>query len=175
MEYRVSFASSPRLYWLVAIMVAFVLIAAVLFFLVHPIAGIIAGAIAAYMDFQLYRFMKGQLKGYIRTDDEGVSCLTALGDKVRFEWSELTHAGTYKNEAGKANRWGVFLYDENQDSLVSVPSEFSDLEQLAAEVQEHAQALEFDLSDGKSLRERLQETLGVDSSPDAVDPPSESS
>lgn len=175
MEYRVSFRSSPRLYWLVAIMVAFVVIAVLLLLIVHPIAGIIAAVIAVYMDVQLYRFVQGQLKGYIRTDDEGVSCLTALGDKVRFEWAELTHAGTYKNEAGKSGRWGVFIYDENQDKLVSVPSEFLSLDQLAGEVKAHVHAMEFDLSDGKSLREKLQETLSDNTNPDAVEPSSENS
>lgn len=170
MEVRISFRSSPRLAVLVAIMVAFVAIAIIAFFTLGPLAGLLFAVIAVFLDVQIYRFLKGQLDSYVRSDDEGVSCKTSLGDKIRFEWDELSHAGTFQDSKG---RWGLFFYNEDDDKLVTVPQDFAGLSALVAEVGAHRPMLDLNLSGSSGVRDELRKLIvpqdEADGHPDDAD------
>lgn len=156
MEYRVTLKSNPRLLILFAMIAVLPAISIALILLWSPIAGAIVLAIVAYVDYHLVKFVRLQLASYVRTDDDGIRGLSGISEKVDIPWETVTHAGV----AMESQTRGVaFVYAEEQDQLISVPSDYENFDQFVSELESRFDVLRLDLEPGESITDKLKEIL----------------
>jgi len=153
MTYRITLKSGPRLLIIVAILVLLPVTAVTVFFVFGVLAGLLALAIAAYLEFQLTRFLRLQLASHVTVDESGAHCVTSTGEVIDFTWEDITHAGvcTATNRHRTA-----FLYDEERDKLVAIPDSFSHLDEFIAEVQKFVTLGSYKLRPDESVRAMLR-------------------
>ncbi len=166
MTYRITLKSSPRLLIIVAILVLLVGTAATLFFVFGVLAGLAGVVVAAYLDFQLWKFLRLQLASHVAVDESGAHCVTSTGETIDFTWDNITHSGVCT--ASNRHRT-AFLYNEDRDQLVAIPDSFAHLDELIAELQKHISLEFYKLRPDESVRAMLRGLL-VDKEPlDATD------
>lgn len=125
---------APRVFGLPVAAVLVVAGPVVLLALGQIVIGIVALAISAWLSYHLFRFTTYQLKSHVRSSDVDLVCLTSLGVETGMPWSTVTHAGSYSTR-----RSGVYLfvYNESEDELLSIPPYYTDREQLESRVRDH--------------------------------------
>jgi hypothetical protein len=157
MNYRISFASNPKLLLLFLFML--VLPAAAVFALLSfgIFLGVIAIALALFFEYSLIRFTINHLKSRIDTEESGIRCFTPEKEELFYHWSSITHAGSYREK----RRGGgyLFIYDSSEDKLLKIPDEYSDFDRLTQEIRENTPYKELDLKEGESLEEYLKDKL----------------
>lgn len=161
MKYTVSLGSNPRLWILVAIAALVAVTAIAVFLAFGPIAGAVGLLVALYIDYQLIKFLRLQLSSYIEISDESSTCMTASGDLIVFEWSSVTHAGLCSTKSGRST---IFLYNEDEDKLVTIPDTFSKLDLLTRDVSSHVDLTRHTLAANETVRDYLRKLLDVDTS-----------
>jgi hypothetical protein len=93
-------------------------------------AGVLA--IAVYLDLQIVRFLRNHLRSWVETTNQGLSARLPDGTALRFAWKGLTRTGLCLRSG---SRPFLFLYDGEQDRLLSIPNEYSHFAQLQEEIQ----------------------------------------
>ncbi len=97
----------------------------------HALLGIVVLVIAGYFSFFLLKYFVNTLKSHIRTTDDGLVCATATGTESSLGWNELTHAGWYTTDHGYRE---LFVYAETDDRLLTIPPQYSGMENLEKEI-----------------------------------------
>ncbi len=166
MEYRISIRSNPRVLLMLAIIVGVPAFAVSLFFYAPPLLAIIATALAGYLSYSLIRFVRGSLGSRVIPHDEGITFNFGHNDIDRFTWDEVDFAGICREEK---QRPYLFVYDTENDRLVTVPNEYENFDSMIEEVRSHMGDETFEeviLSPGQTIAEVLRERLGVDEEDD---------
>jgi hypothetical protein len=129
--YRLSFRANPRMILLPVVLVGLIALGIVAWRFAGPVIGIAVLAIGAYVDVQIVRFVSKHLRSWVRTSDEGLSCRLPNGSTLHFDWESLTRAGLCLRPGSRSI---LFLYDEGQDRLLSIPDEYSRFDELEREI-----------------------------------------
>lgn len=150
------------------ILVALPTAAILLIVFVNPLVGILALAVAGYIDYQLGKFLRGQIASYIETTDDGINCLTPDGEPIEFDWGTLSAVGIARPAKGRPF---LFIYREEGDRLVSVPREYGDFDTLVETVKERIAGSttfrEITLGPGETIQSWLREELGMEGADDS--------
>lgn len=157
MTYRTSFRSNPRLFVLSFIILLLAAAAIGLLVAFGPLAGIIALLVAAYIIYHLVKFLRMQLASYLEISEDGIRCLTSIGEKLEYTWTSITHSGILREPSGK--KW-VYLYDENEDRLLTIPETFENIAGLTAELADHVTLKTDNLGLGETVQDRLKKMVG---------------
>jgi hypothetical protein len=134
MRYDFNWRQAPRIVLLPVIAAVLSIGSIVVIVLVNVIAGIIALVISAWISYQLVRFMVSHMKSHVKTTESGLSSLTSFGVTLTMGWEDVSHAGAF--EAGKSGRY-VFVYNEAEDDLLSIPSYYTNFRELEAQIRAH--------------------------------------
>ena len=95
----------------------------------------------------------------MRSSDDQLVCITSMGVETGMQWSAMSHAGSYATERSGTY---LFVYDEGQDELLSIPPYYTDRELLESRVREHAdQFLELSGASPDDLGEALKPYLDL--------------
>ena len=102
--------------------------------LVQPVIGVVVLAISAWVSYHLVRYTMYQFRSQVRSSDDEVICVTSMGFESVMQWSAVTHAGSFSTD-----RSGVylFLYNEDEDELLSIPPFYTDRDQLEKRIRDH--------------------------------------
>jgi hypothetical protein len=124
------------------------------------VVGIVVLAIGIFLDVKIVRFLARHLRSWVRTSEQGLSCRLPDGSTLHFDWGNLTRAGISRGSGGRPF---VFLYDENQDRLLSIPNEYShfaDLEEeIRSRVPEQTTFEEARLEKGELIEDWMKRTI----------------
>ena len=131
MEYRITVRSNPRVIGIVFIIVGLPGIGVAAFFLWSPIAGIIIALIGGFFAYNFLKLVRSILGSSIRTGEDAVVFDFGKGHTNVFEWDDIDFAGTYLDESGKPM---LFVYNEDEDSLITVPDEYERFDDLVGEI-----------------------------------------
>jgi hypothetical protein len=154
MTYRITFKSNPRMILLVLLMVLAAAFVVFLFAIGSSIAGFISLVVIGYLEFQVGRHLNGQLTSSVVTNDEGVTVQHA-GIGIRtFSWEDISRAG-YAVPRTKRERPVVFIYNEEDDRLITIPDEFENFRSLMTEVRRRTDFEDIVLAPGETLETRL--------------------
>lgn len=160
MIYRVTLRSNPKV--LVLFVVIVVLPAAGVLGLVYVegLLRLIIPAVAFYLAYHLYRFVGSHLRSYVETSEEGLSCRTTVNEEISFRWDAVTHAGVGRGPRGQGT---LFLYDEGEDKLLSIPGEYANWDRLQEELKQYTRGFqELALEGSETVQDRLRAVLGSD-------------
>lgn len=122
-------------------------------FVLGPIVGIILTVLIGFVGYQLFRLMKVQAESYLKTDEEGMVCKTALGEEIEIAWSEVDQAGLAVDDRG---RRFAFVYRDLDDTLITLPDDYSDFDALVAELESRYSLRRFELEPKQSVEEYLK-------------------
>jgi len=160
MKYTVSLGSNPRLWILIAIAALVAATAIAVFLAFGPVAGVVGLLVALYIDYQLVKFLRLQLSSYIEISEDNTTCMTSSGDLIVFDWSSVTHAGLCSTKSGRTT---IFLYNEDDDQLITIPDTFSKLELLTKDMSSHVTLAPHTLAANETVRDYLRKLLNVES------------
>jgi hypothetical protein len=155
-------SSNPRI--LAGIVLALVLIAAGIaaFFLLGLVGGVLAVAAALFVDMNLLRLLRRQLATRIETSTDRILFTLAGNETASFPWEKISFAGSVTSADGHGRRGDprLFVYDEPDDRLMSIPGEYENVDTLAAELREKTDFRELALARGETLKDKLRELIG---------------
>ncbi len=134
MEYRITVRSNPRLIGLFLIIVALPAAGVVAFLLTSVIVAVLILGAGLFFSYNFIKLVRSTLASRIRTNASGVVFDFGKGHRNEFDWNRISHCGVYSEpKRGRA----LFIYDEEDDRLVTVPNEYESFDVLVTEVREH--------------------------------------
>jgi hypothetical protein len=128
------------------------------FYLLGPFYGIAATAIAAFIDWTMFKILRRQLRTTITVDEDGARFNLYGEERVDLPWPEVTLVGMAV-EAAKRGRLArqLFFYKEDGDRLMVVPTDFARFADLEAETRRCAPGFrDIALAAGETLQQRLR-------------------
>lgn len=158
MVYRFDIRKNLRVILLAVIPVVSLSGSVALLILIHPLLGLVALAVSAYVSYHLVKFLRLQVKSEIRTYDDEVVRETSMGEKTQIEWESITHAARYSvgDEPDV-----LFVYSEINDKLLTVPFHYSQMDELEREIRKHVAGMMALRSERDGLVGCLKEQLGL--------------
>lgn len=156
MIYRFSFILNPKL--LILLFIVVILFTAgifAVFFL--GIVGIVVLGVAFYLDYHVVKFVFGQSKSKIDTDNSHIKFFTPESETISLAWDEIFLAGLFITQQLKP---GLFLYCREDDKLLTIPRSYTDFDLLIKEVQNRTDFKTIQLSRGEQLRDHLKNMIG---------------
>jgi hypothetical protein len=164
MHHRITLASNPRLAILFFLVIALPVAGVLLLILAGVLAGILALAGAAYVDFMMLRFLRNHVKSWVETTEAKLACRLPDGQLLEFPWAKVSAAGYCTQER---NRPFLFLYREDGDTLLTIPKEYSNFDALYSELESRTPFQKLSLGRAETIQERLKEMLQIAAAGDA--------
>ena len=96
--------------------------------------GIVALVISGFLGYHVLRLFVNTLKSNVQTTDDELICATPMGKETRIEWSRVSHAGSFTSYEGDRD---LFVYAEQDDRLLAIPTQYENIEGLEEDIQEH--------------------------------------
>ena len=138
MVYRFQLRRNPRSLLVPAIAVLLPAASVAIIVLYHPLLGVLALLVSAYIGYFLVKYFLNTIRSQIRTTGEGLHCTTAMGSDSEMSWEDLSHAGWYAADSGYRE---FFVYAEAGDKLLSIPPHYENMDALCEEIQAHGLTL----------------------------------
>lgn len=164
--------SNPRLAVFGLILIALLAAGISVFFLMGPFYGIAATALAALIDWNMFKVLRRQLRTTVTVDEEGVRFNLYGEEKIDLPWPELTLVGLAVEAAVRGRRGRqLYFYKEEGDRLMVVPADFARFEDLVAETRRLAPAFrDLGLAASETLQARLRTLVVPPAAPAAAAP-----
>ena len=158
MTYRITISSNPKTLLLIIFVVALP-VGTILSFLVMPIfLSIILTILGGYVSYNLAKYVLNILASRIDTSDEGLSFKMSRKESSSLRWEQISHAGYCEEERSRPS---AFVYSEDEDRLLTIPSEYSGFRDLVAELRSHVTVENIQLDPSDSIASYLRDLLGV--------------
>ncbi len=159
MVHRMTVAANPRLLALFVIVLAMAALAIVAFALLGALFGVIFLALAAFLGYQFSKFAAAHLRSRIVTAPKGISFVMPTSDREEFPWEKVSLSGYCTRRRGKPF---LFVYNESDDRLITVPREYSDFNALVEEVKARSAFELYALASGETIQDVLRARMGID-------------
>ena len=127
-----------------------------LYFFAGPLVGVVGAAAGLWVSFTIMKMLKRLENSKVETFTESCTAYTSGGEKLVFEYKDITHAGFVK---GGPNDGHIFIYDENADKIVDLPPVFLDFEALKQELSENTPWQIYEMEEGESIIDRLKKLV----------------
>jgi hypothetical protein len=161
--YRITVRAQPRLIAFYAIMALLVLAGGGSILLLGPVVGLILLAGSLFIAWSGVKVVRRQLAMRVETLTEEILFVQHGDEKLSFPWEKVRLAGMAWEPPGGRRKRAVrrlFVYNEEDDRMISLTDEFENLDGLAAELRERADFREITLEEGQTLKEKLRELVG---------------
>ncbi len=113
------------------------------------------GALALVGAWFVFRIYRNHARSYIETNDESLVCKTAVNGEIRLPWAQITHIGLAKSEKSRM----LYVYQESQDQLLTIPEDFQNFSGLVRELSQKPGFEENRLKDRKEIIRHLSNIL----------------
>lgn len=164
MVYRMTVRSNPRIlavYILIPVIIGAGIAA---FFVFGVLYGLVGLAAAAFFAWSLVRLTRRQLATRIETLTDEVLFRLHGDEKILVPWGKVRVSGfaLVTDKAGTPLRKDrrLFIYNEEEDRLLTLTDEFENMDGLAAELRRKTDFRELVLAEGETLKEKLRELVG---------------
>jgi len=157
MIYRFNMKKSPRSIIVILLSFIFALGAFIsLLYLQFP-WNVIFAALSVFFSIFFWKTTKKQKQSHIQTHDEGISGITGFGEKISLDWSTISHQGIWNTKPRT-----LFLYSEEDDQLLVIPDEYTQFDQLLADIQKRFTLKELGRDDISSVHEYLKNQMNTE-------------
>ena len=129
MDHRMTFTSNPRIVLLFIVVVAMFAVSVAGFVSLGLRYGFIFLALALFLAYQFGKFALAHARSLITTSDEGIRFRMPTTEQESFLWEKVSCSGYCTQARGKPF---LFLYNESDDRLITVPREYSDFDSRRA-------------------------------------------
>lgn len=159
MDHRMTFTSNPRIVLLFIVVVAMFAVSVAGFVSLGLLYGFIFLALALFLAYQFGKFALAHARSLITTSDEGIRFRMPTTEQESFLWEKVSCSGYCTQARGKPF---LFLYNESDDRLITVPREYSDFDSLIERVRAATPFESYSLSSGETIQDVLRRKLGID-------------
>jgi hypothetical protein len=161
MIYRITLSSNPKSI-LVILLAVLLPTAGVLSFQILPsFISVVLVILGVYLSYQLFKFLKNIFLSSIEVSEYGMKFRITAKETASLSWESISFAGMCRQEKMKPS---VFLYNETDDRLLTIPSEYTNFENLLIELKEWLpiEIVEIELSRSETIRDYLRDKLGLE-------------
>jgi hypothetical protein len=156
--------SNPRILVIFTVIPVVVLAGIGMLFVLGILYGLFALGAAFLISWSLLKITRRQLATQIETLEDEVVFELRGDEKLPFRWEKVRIAGFARMHTPPRRQRGsgrtLFVYNEQDDRLITVSDEFENLDGLAVELSEKTDFREIVLSRGETLRGKLREIVG---------------
>jgi len=156
--------SNPRLLIAYAVTLVVVALGIGSIFLLGPVFGLIALAVAGFLSWSILKLLRRQTSARLETLTEEIVFTIPSEDKVVYPWEAIRVTGIAieQDDAGRLRRRErrLFLYNEKDDKMIALTDEFENLDGLAVELRAKTDFREIILLPGETLKGKLREVVG---------------
>ena len=171
MVYKITLSSNPRILGMISVIILLPIAGIISFFFIPILLALVFTALGSYFAYHLVKFIRNILDTSIETSDERILCNLDAGEKTSMEWSSITHSGYCTQKKEKPV---LFLYNENIDKLLTIPSEFNGFSNLVEEIRNHMELPEIQLDETDTISEYLKKQLAPEiadqTEPEEIEP-----
>jgi hypothetical protein len=129
--YRVTFRSNPLLILMPVVAVGLPALGVLIWRGAGPWVGLIAMGLAIYGDVRVLAYFSTYLRSWVETTNEEIIQGRPDGVTLSLTWASVTHAGAWTRR-GQGRM--LFVYDEKQEKLLSIPQRLSGFEALQEDI-----------------------------------------
>lgn len=161
MVYKFNKKSNKKRPLIIAVCLACPVAGACVYFLAGLLPCIVCTAGGFYISYSIWKMLNRLESTRVETFTESCTAYTSGGEKLVFEYKNITHAGLVK---GGPNDGQIFIYDENADKILQLPPVFLDFESLKQELSENTPWQIYELEPDETITARLKKlvTLNAD-------------
>ena len=127
-----------------------------LYFFAGPLVGVVGVAAGLWVSFTIIKMLKRLESTKVETFTESCTAYTSGGEKLVFEYKDITHAGLVK---GGPDDGQIFIYDENADKILQLPPVFLDFEALKQELSANTPWQIYELEPDETIIDRLKKLV----------------
>jgi len=127
-----------------------------LYFFAGPLVGVVGAAAGLWVSFTILKMLRRLENSKVETFTESCTAYTSGGEKLVFEYKDITHAGCAKGGPDDGN---LFIYNENADKIVQFPPVFLNFESLKQELSENTPWQIYEMEEGESIIDRLKKLV----------------
>jgi hypothetical protein len=164
MVYRMTVRSNPRILAIYILIPVIICAGVASFFVFGALYGLIGVAAAAFFAWSLVRLTRRQLATRIETLTDEVLFRLHGDEKILVPWGKVRFAGfaLVADKTGSPTRKDrrLFIYNEEEDRLLTLTDEFENMDGLAAELRKKTDFRDLVLAEGETLKEKLRELVG---------------
>lgn len=161
MIYKYDVRKNKKMYLLYGIIGLLVLAGIPVWLIAGNIPGLVAEALFAYIAFSLFKAAKSFANNKIETYTEGMSVSVPGGEKVSFDWDEITHAGYIFHDSVSSSYEMIFVYAEEKDSIIQLPPNYIGFSEFIEELNKAFPLKEYHLEDGQTIIDYLKKEMGM--------------
>ncbi|MBR6215509.1 MAG: hypothetical protein IKQ84_03780 [Spirochaetaceae bacterium] len=129
---------------------------ACLYFFAGPLVGVVGAAAGLWVSFTIIKMLRRLENSKVETFTESCTAYTSGGEKLVFEYKDITHAGLVK---GGPDDGHIFIYNENADKIVDLPPVFLDFEALKQELSANTPWQIYELEPDETIIDRLKKLV----------------
>ncbi len=127
-----------------------------LYFIAGLLVGVVGAAAGLWVSFTIIKMLKRLENSKIETFTESCTAYTSGGEKLVFEYKDITHAGLVK---GGPDDGHIFIYNENADKILQLPPVFLDFEALKQELSANTPWQIYELEPDETIIDRLKKLV----------------
>lgn len=156
MVYKFNKKSNKKRPLIIAVCLACPVAGACVYFLAGLLPCIICTAGGFWAGYSIWKMLNRLESTRVETFTESCTAYTSGGEKLVFEYKNITHAGLVK---GGPNDGQIFIYDENADKILQLPPVFVDFESLKQELSENTPWKTYELEPDETITARLKKLV----------------
>ncbi len=127
-----------------------------LYFFAGPLVGVVGAAAGLWVSFTIIKMLRRLENSKVETFTESCTAYTSGGEKLVFEYKDITHAGLVK---GGPDDGHIFIYNENADKILQLPPVFLDFEALKQELSANTPWQIYELEPDETIIDRLKKLV----------------
>ena len=158
MIYRITLSSNPRILLIVGAIILLPVVGVSTYFFLPLLISIVVMGGAAYFDYHMTKYLYATLKSRVETTDTGLLFSPDHRDVKEMQWESITHAGHCVQEKGRPC---LFVYNEEEDQLLTIPNEYEGFDQLAEELRSRISLEEVTLESNQTVDGYLRNKVGT--------------
>jgi hypothetical protein len=155
MVYRFKVKGNPRAIGTLAMVFILLITAFTLLLRVQGSIGVGFGALSLLAAWFVFRIYRGHARSYVETTDDMFICHTAVNGHIRIPWAENSHLGMARSEKQRM----LFVYQESQDQLLTIPEDFQNYQKLIEDLSSHRDFEELSLKGRQEIIDHLSKIV----------------
>jgi hypothetical protein len=164
MVYRMTVRSNPRVLAVYLLMPLVIGVGVAAPFVIGVFYGLVALVAAGFFVWSMVRLTRRQLATRVETLTDEILFRLHGDEKILVPWEKVRFSGValVTDKAGSPVRKGrrLFIYNEEEDRLLTLTDEFENMDGLAAELRGKTDFRELVLAEGETLKQKLRELVG---------------
>ena len=160
MVYKFNKKSNKKRPLIIAVCLACPVAGACVYFLAGLLPCIVCTAGGFWAGCSIWKMLNRLESTRVETFTESCTAYTSGGEKLVFEYKNITHAGLVK---GGPSDGQIFIYDENADKILQLPPVFVDFESLKQELSENTPWKTYELEPDETITAHLKKLVAPNS------------